>query len=912
MATVTHPNFPGYVFHANGTMTRKDGTITEGSQQGDYMFVFIKDAADVWNKVRLHRVLIEAFSGEAGGDREVDHINGKSTDNRIENLRYLSKAEHRRHTQSCNVGHNQRSASKRGKAVIATDTNGDTMTFETVMKAAMFFELPKGSSGVISKACKTKGTVRGWTIKYVNMDAVNETWLKVDYPGLDSSVWVSNYGRIRTNRVTTLGNACGDYYKMMVKINGKNVTKMVHTFVCWTFHGPAPDGASSVNHKDRNGMNNRPENLEWSDPVAQAQHKISTSKAERIGALPIPMRVDDIEDMDADEMEDMDTEDVDEKDADVKDVEDVDADVEDVEDANVNNIPSILILDPEYKAIQKAFKDLSVNKDSEGAIKHNKATEVSKFKYKHSLKWYEDKVYSSTNVDEMERMEIVVEHVETEEQQHMWSFFRVHTSSFASIKSPGRYLSFLVKDNTTNKYVGIFALGSDVYACKARDSDIGWSYDFKRVNLVSIMNIRTCIGLQPVSFNFNVGKLIASLCFSREVLTIAQEAYNQPIAALTTFGVNGRAPQYERIKCLKFIGVTRGMNTDFIPDELYNRTCNLFKKYDVGFDPKRTGKLKKLSVIADVVGIPFGKLVDDGKQRGIYIGYTGENAGAYLRGEVPTFEQDGKSIAEIACEWKARWARQRHAHLVDTGRLKATAKVEWTIAPAIVEKEAPTEAEDKPAIAKKGDVYQAPKSDGPKVPLERPGARGIEKTTTHKIAIATQHVEVTRQRSGVTDAVIDDVRRRIAAGEKNVAIEAALNLSRKQVTSIKNRVMIKQSELKDEAIATEYLENKKAKRLGLVDSALSASQKRRKVSAEKVIEILKFAEHTPIGYARLVNEAQERFAITTITIDVAKGLLQGKVRLDPREFPIDGVTFEEYDALIGVISARDYSRMPRA
>lgn len=36
----------------------------------------------------------------------------------------------------------------------------------------------------------------------------------------------------------------------------------VHRLVCEAFHGPCPPGMETM-HRDENGLNNRPENLEW-------------------------------------------------------------------------------------------------------------------------------------------------------------------------------------------------------------------------------------------------------------------------------------------------------------------------------------------------------------------------------------------------------------------------------------------------------------------------------------------------------------------------------------------------------------------------------------------------------------------------------------------------------------------------
>jgi hypothetical protein len=48
--------------------------------------------------------------------------------------------------------------------------------------------------------------------------------------------------------------------------SSKGHTVQVHDLVCLTYHGPRPTLEHKVFHLDRNRMNNRPENLKWSEP----------------------------------------------------------------------------------------------------------------------------------------------------------------------------------------------------------------------------------------------------------------------------------------------------------------------------------------------------------------------------------------------------------------------------------------------------------------------------------------------------------------------------------------------------------------------------------------------------------------------------------------------------------------------
>jgi transposase len=60
-------------------------------------------------QVRVHRLVAKAFLGEPDGAKEVNHINGDKTDNQIENLEWVTKAENMEHA------HEQGLTKKRGE-----------------------------------------------------------------------------------------------------------------------------------------------------------------------------------------------------------------------------------------------------------------------------------------------------------------------------------------------------------------------------------------------------------------------------------------------------------------------------------------------------------------------------------------------------------------------------------------------------------------------------------------------------------------------------------------------------------------------------------------------------------------------------------------------------------------------------
>ncbi len=120
----------------------------------------------------------------------------------------------------------------------------------------------------------------------------------------------------------------------------------------------------------------------------------------------------------------------------------------------------------------------------------------------HPCEYYEENVAKELNI---ETFLPEVEFVETKEQRDLWNYFKFHTSSAATSANIGRHMKILVKDAVSRKYIGVLALGSDVYAGQARDAYIGWDAATRSRNLKKIANVWACVGLQPVSYHYNIG-----------------------------------------------------------------------------------------------------------------------------------------------------------------------------------------------------------------------------------------------------------------------------------------------------------------------------------------------------------------------------------------------------------------------
>ena len=85
-----------------------------------------------------------------------------------------------------------------------------------------------------------------------------------------------------------------------------------------------------------------------------------------------------------------------------------------------------------------------------------------------------------------------------------WTVTRrlIHTMEFTA--NPGRNIKFYVKDEVTDKILGVISLGSDVISVKVRDEFIGWTKENRiEDGLLNHTAIATTIcSTQPFGYNF--------------------------------------------------------------------------------------------------------------------------------------------------------------------------------------------------------------------------------------------------------------------------------------------------------------------------------------------------------------------------------------------------------------------------
>lgn len=307
-----------------------------------------------------------------------------------------------------------------------------------------------------------------------------------------------------------------------------------------------------------------------------------------------------------------------------------------------------------------------------------KITSYPQLKLSKPKDYYESLIFNGTYSD-ICNIRLKLEFVDSTNKElfEIWQYYRKTISSFKTKKGHclfGKRIYVLVKDENSNTYLGILSISSDIKFIGERDKYIGWGkqQQFKLKKIDNLVNITTCVSTQPFGYNFNGGKLLTSLAFSKEILEFYYNKYNTQILGITTMSLYGKSIQYDRLKCLKYLGLTKGNSLKNIPQQAIKFAKQYLKNNNLLTDSLYKNNLWALKKCLNHMKIPVEDVLKS-TPKGIYFGFTSPESKKYLCSNtsenLPNPIKYAQTANNIFNWWRERWAKQRFNHLKNQNKL---------------------------------------------------------------------------------------------------------------------------------------------------------------------------------------------------------------------------------------------------
>lgn len=151
--------FAGYMISSLGRVAHNGKILSSTQRTHKYNSIMIKRNPD--KRVYIHRLVAKAFLPNPENKRDVNHKNGNTKDNRLENLEWTTHRENTIHGRDIlGLFRNKDKAKK----VLCVELN---KTFDSMCEACRFLGNYKQKGGGIGFAIKNNRKAMGFHWKYV-------------------------------------------------------------------------------------------------------------------------------------------------------------------------------------------------------------------------------------------------------------------------------------------------------------------------------------------------------------------------------------------------------------------------------------------------------------------------------------------------------------------------------------------------------------------------------------------------------------------------------------------------------------------------------------------------------------------------------------------------------------------------